>query len=62
MPWGWRVSSYFLTKGIAAGLAIAVAIALLAGAGAGVGLDPLGRAARRRACSWRSPGCCWCGT
>ena len=31
MPWGWRVSSYFLTKGIAAGIAIAAAIALLAG-------------------------------
>ena len=31
MPWGWRVSSYFLTKGIAAGLVIAVAMALLAG-------------------------------
>ncbi len=35
MPWGWRVSAYFLTKGIAAGLAIATAIALLAGVGAG---------------------------
>jgi len=33
MPWGWRVSSYFLTKGIAAGLAIATAVALLGGAG-----------------------------
>ena len=32
MPWGWRVSSYFLTKGIAAGLAMALALALLAGA------------------------------
>jgi formate-dependent nitrite reductase membrane component NrfD/NAD-dependent dihydropyrimidine dehydrogenase PreA subunit len=32
MPWGWRVSSYFLTKGIAAGLVIAAALALLAGA------------------------------
>jgi Fe-S-cluster-containing dehydrogenase component/formate-dependent nitrite reductase membrane component NrfD len=32
MPWGWRVSSYFLTKGIAAGLAIVLALALLAGA------------------------------
>jgi Fe-S-cluster-containing dehydrogenase component/formate-dependent nitrite reductase membrane component NrfD len=32
MPWGWRVSSYFLTKGIAAGLAMAMAIALLSGA------------------------------
>ncbi len=31
-PWGWKVSSYFLTKGVAAGLAIAAAIALLAGA------------------------------
>ena len=31
MPWGWRVSSYFLTKGIAAGLAIIAALALLAG-------------------------------
>jgi Fe-S-cluster-containing dehydrogenase component/formate-dependent nitrite reductase membrane component NrfD len=32
MPWGWRVSSYFLTKGIAAGLTIALALALLLGA------------------------------
>ena len=32
MPWGWRVSSYFLTKGIAAGLSIALALALLMGA------------------------------
>ena len=32
MPWGWRVSSYFLTKGIAAGIAIAMALALLTGA------------------------------
>lgn len=31
MPWGWRVSSYFLTKGIAAGLAIVMAFVLLAG-------------------------------
>jgi len=38
MPWGWRVSSYFLTKGIAAGLALAVAIALLAGSGTGPAL------------------------
>jgi len=34
MPWGWRVSSYFLTKGIAAGLAIIAALVLLSGAGA----------------------------
>jgi Fe-S-cluster-containing dehydrogenase component/formate-dependent nitrite reductase membrane component NrfD len=34
MPWGWRVSSYFLTKGISAGLVLAVAVALLAGVGA----------------------------
>jgi Fe-S-cluster-containing dehydrogenase component/formate-dependent nitrite reductase membrane component NrfD len=27
MPWGWRVSSYFLTKGIAAGLVLAAALA-----------------------------------
>jgi Fe-S-cluster-containing dehydrogenase component/formate-dependent nitrite reductase membrane component NrfD len=33
MPWGWRVSSYFLTKGIAAGIAIALAMSLLADAG-----------------------------
>ena len=33
MPWGWRVSSYFLTKGIAAGIAITLAIALLGGSG-----------------------------
>ena len=32
MPWGWRVSSYFLTKGIAAGLTMALALALLLGA------------------------------
>ena len=32
MPWGWRVSSYFLTKGIAAGIAVAAAAALLFGA------------------------------
>nr|NIS42692.1 hypothetical protein [Desulfuromonadales bacterium] len=38
MPWGWKVSSYFLTKGIAAGLALAVAIALLADAGTGAAL------------------------
>jgi Fe-S-cluster-containing dehydrogenase component len=31
-PWGWRVSAYFLTKGIAAGLVLAVALALLLGA------------------------------
>ncbi|MCY4369892.1 MAG: polysulfide reductase NrfD [bacterium] len=35
MPWGWRVSSYFLTKGISAGLAIVAALALLFGADAG---------------------------
>jgi len=33
MPWGWRVSSYFLTKGIAAGVALAGAAGLVAGAG-----------------------------
>ncbi len=33
MPWGWRVSSYFLTKGVAAGIAVAAALALAAGAG-----------------------------
>ncbi len=33
MAWGWRVSSYFLTKGIAAGIAMAALIALLFGAG-----------------------------
>jgi Fe-S-cluster-containing dehydrogenase component/formate-dependent nitrite reductase membrane component NrfD len=26
MPWGWRVSSYFLTKGISAGIALALLI------------------------------------
>jgi Fe-S-cluster-containing dehydrogenase component len=31
-PWGWRVSSYFLTKGIAAGLVLALAVASLLGA------------------------------
>ena len=35
MPWGWRVSAYFLTKGVAAGLVLAAAVALLAGADAG---------------------------
>ena len=34
-PWGWRVSSYFLTKGIAAGLVLAIAIASLLGANMG---------------------------
>jgi Fe-S-cluster-containing dehydrogenase component/formate-dependent nitrite reductase membrane component NrfD len=29
MPWGWRVSSYFLTKGIAAGLTLPLVLALL---------------------------------
>jgi formate-dependent nitrite reductase membrane component NrfD len=32
MPWGWRVSSYFLTKAVSAGIAIAAAMALLFGA------------------------------
>jgi hypothetical protein len=32
MPWGWRVSSYFLTKAISAGVAIAALMALLFGA------------------------------
>ncbi|MCY3651729.1 MAG: polysulfide reductase NrfD [bacterium] len=32
-PWGWRVSSYFLTKGISAGVAMVMAIALAAGHG-----------------------------
>jgi Fe-S-cluster-containing dehydrogenase component len=32
MPWGWRVSSYFLTKAISAGVAIAALVALLFGA------------------------------
>ncbi len=31
MPWGWRVSSYFLTKGIAAGVILALAFAALTG-------------------------------
>jgi formate-dependent nitrite reductase membrane component NrfD/NAD-dependent dihydropyrimidine dehydrogenase PreA subunit len=30
-PWGWRVSSYFLTKAISAGIAIAALIAVLFG-------------------------------
>ena len=34
-PWGWRVSSYFLTKGIAAGLVLALAIASMLGANLG---------------------------
>ncbi len=33
MPWGVRVSSYFLTKGISAGIALAAFVALLFGAG-----------------------------
>lgn len=33
-PWGWKVSAYFLTKGVAAGIALAAAIALAAGVGA----------------------------
>ena len=32
MPWGWRVSSYFLTKGISAGIVLAMALSLLFGA------------------------------
>lgn len=32
-PWGWKVSSYFLTKGIAAGIAVAAAAALASGVG-----------------------------
>ena len=32
MPWGWRVSSYFLTKGISAGIVMALALSLLFGA------------------------------
>ena len=32
MPWGWRVSSYFLTKGISAGIVMALALSLLLGA------------------------------
>ena len=32
-PWGWKVSSYFLTKGISAGIAMVLAIALVAGQG-----------------------------
>ncbi|GMQ93575.1 MAG: polysulfide reductase NrfD [Acidimicrobiia bacterium] len=32
MPWGWRVSSYFLTKAISAGIAVAAATSLLFGA------------------------------
>ena len=31
-PWGWRVSSYFLTKGISAGITLAIIVALLRGA------------------------------
>jgi len=32
MPWGWRVSSYFLTKGISAGIVLALALSLVLGA------------------------------
>ncbi|MEN8238827.1 MAG: 4Fe-4S dicluster domain-containing protein [Actinomycetota bacterium] len=32
MPWGWRVSSYFLTKAISAGIAIAALVAVIFGA------------------------------
>ena len=31
IPWGWRVSSYFLTKGIAAGVAMVMALVLVSG-------------------------------
>jgi formate-dependent nitrite reductase membrane component NrfD len=31
MPWGWRVSSYFLTKAISAGIAIAALVAVIFG-------------------------------
>ncbi len=31
MPWGWKVSAYFLTKGIAAGIAMVAALALALG-------------------------------
>jgi ferredoxin len=33
MPWGWKVSSYFLTKGISAGIAMSAAVAIAAGGG-----------------------------
>ena len=33
MPWGWRVSAYFLTKAISAGIAIAALVAMVFGAG-----------------------------
>jgi ferredoxin len=36
MPWGWKVSSYFLTKGISAGIAVVAAVALAMGAEMGV--------------------------
>ncbi len=32
-PWGWKVSAYFLTKGISAGIAIGAAVALAGGGG-----------------------------
>lgn len=32
-PWGWRVSSYFLTKGIAAGIVVALVMISLFGSG-----------------------------
>jgi Fe-S-cluster-containing dehydrogenase component/formate-dependent nitrite reductase membrane component NrfD len=31
MPWGWRVSTYFLTKGISAGIGMVMALVLLSG-------------------------------
>lgn len=34
-PWGRKVSSYFLTKAIAAGIAVSAAVAMLAGVGTG---------------------------
>ena len=34
MPWGWRVSSYFLTKGISAGIVMVLALSILSGADA----------------------------
>ena len=55
MPWGWRVSSYFLTKGIAAGIALALVIADAGGKRHRFHVGDVGRPARGRALPRRRP-------
>ena len=57
-PWGWRVSSYFLTKGIAAGLVFALAVASVLGANMGTSWARWGRL-WSLACSSDSLESCW---